>query len=94
MKGEDKRNIIVVSTPKDKSGWYKQIMDANTGQTDTWYTKDYRPMTLDIMSVSHIEKCIAMIQKSETGWRIEFLVPLRKELARRNSELGEIIYGD
>ena len=85
--------MITVSTPRTKqSDWYRQMM-LEPVNTDIWYTRLGDGHALADMSNEHIKKCIAMIEESDTGWRIEFLVPLKKELARRKSELGEIIYG-
>lgn len=61
--------------------------------TDVWWTKEMQPIPLVEMETSHIKNCIAMIE-GEKNWRRMYLVPLKKELARRHSELGEILYGN
>lgn len=60
---------------------------------EIWVTKDGQRYKLHEMDTDHIQNSIKMIE-SRNNWRRHFLIPLKKELAKRNAPMGELIYGN
>lgn len=58
-----------------------------------WVTRKLEPIAIVDMTDNHIQRCISLIE-SKDGWRREYLVPLKKELAKRNGTIGDLVYGD
>ena len=59
-----------------------------------WCSQIGRDYQIKDMATSHIINCLRAIQDGKVVRRQRFIIPFKKELARRHSELGECIYGD
>ena len=59
-----------------------------------WKARNGEEYTIEEMETDHIKNCLKAIAKGKVVRRERFIVLFQKELARRGSDLGEIIYGE
>jgi hypothetical protein len=57
-------------------------------QDMVWITRDGRSYLVSQMTTSHIINCIRKIQRSQKGWRREYLERLKLELTIRSLGLS------
>lgn len=93
-KARQLKKIVELSAAYGQNPFTEHLIAEWLGeQKGVWVTKEGKSYKLHEMETSHIQNCIKLIEARD-NWRTAFLIPMKKELTRRDSKLGEVVYGN